>query len=231
MFEGMSEKYIRIPERNRIFDSIKRRIRQGEKGGREKLERIRESRRNSFQEISNRRSATPTCLFLAIPQDILPFPSHFVQFLSNFLPSIHFLAYSRVYERNFFVNCRDKQKKKKEKINQFSRNWLIKITREEKKSRYKAYTDERRKLETLSLSLSLLERNVEERRAWKKNRIFSFLGSEKENSRGTRLMDAGSLMAGWNENITRHGQDRERRGRRVGGSEREGERGRRDAKL
>lgn len=44
--------------------------------------------------------------------------------------------------------------------------------------------------------------------AWKKNRIFSFLGSEKENSRGTRLMDAGSLMAGWNENITRHGQDR-----------------------
>lgn len=154
MFEGMSEKYIRIPERNRIFDSIKRRIRQGERGGREKLERIRESRRNSFQEISNRRSATPTWLFLAIPQDILPFPSHFVQFLSNFLPSIHFLAYSRVYERNFFVNCRDKQKKKKEKINQFSRNWLIKITREEKKSRYKAYTDERRKLETLSHSLS-----------------------------------------------------------------------------
>lgn len=44
MFEGMSEKYIRIPERNRIFDSIKRRIRQGERGGREKLERIRESR-------------------------------------------------------------------------------------------------------------------------------------------------------------------------------------------
>lgn len=148
------EKYIRIPEWNRIFDSIKRRIRQGERGGREKLERIRESRRNSFQEISNRRSATPTWLFLAIPQDILPFPSHFVQFLSNFLPSIHFLAYSRVYERNFFVNCRDKQKKKKEKINQFSRNWLIKITREEKKSRYKAYTDERRKLETLSHSLS-----------------------------------------------------------------------------
>ena len=30
---------------------------------------------------------------------------------------------------------------------------MIKITREEKKSRYKAYTDERRKLETLSFSL------------------------------------------------------------------------------
>lgn len=38
------EKYIRIPEWNRIFDSIKRRIRQGERGRREKLERIRESR-------------------------------------------------------------------------------------------------------------------------------------------------------------------------------------------
>lgn len=100
MFEGKSEKYIRSPWN--IFDSIRR------QREREKLERIRrripESRRNSFQEISNRRSATPTWLFLAIPQDILPFPSHFVQFLSNFLP-IHFLAYSRVYERNFFVNC------------------------------------------------------------------------------------------------------------------------------
>lgn len=86
--------------------------------------------------------------------------------------------------------------------------------------------------DSLSLFLSLLKRNVEGTRAklaWKKNRIFSFLGSEKENSRGTRLMDAGSLMAGWNENITRHDQDRERRGRRVGASEKE--RGRRDAKL
>ena len=44
----------------------------------------------------------------------------------------------------------------------------------------------------------------------RKNRIFSFLGSEKENSHGTRLMDAGSLMAGWSENITRYDEERER---------------------
>lgn len=84
----------RIPEWN-IFDSIKRRIRRQREKEREKLERIRESRRNSFQEISNRRSATPTWLFLAIPQDILPFPTHFVQFLSNFLPN----SFSRTFSR------------------------------------------------------------------------------------------------------------------------------------
>lgn len=47
------------------------------------------------------------------------------------------------------------------------------------------------------------------KRPTKKNRIFSFLGSQKENFRGTRLMDAGSLMAGWSENITRYDEERE----------------------
>ena len=55
-----------------------------------------------------------------------------------------------------------------------------------------------------------MEPEAKTQRPRKKNRIFSFLGSEKENSRGTRLMDAGSLMAGWSENITRHDEKRER---------------------
>lgn len=91
MFEGTNEnprvEYLRFDKET---DSKTERERE-----REKLERIRESRRNSFQEISNRRSATPTWLFLAIPQDILPFPTHFVQFLSNFLPN----SFSRTFSR------------------------------------------------------------------------------------------------------------------------------------
>lgn len=78
--------------------------------------------------------------------------------LSNFCPTSflrfifsHILAFTSEIS---LLTVEINKKKKKEKINQFSRNWLIKITREEKKSRYKAYTDERRKLETLSHSLS-----------------------------------------------------------------------------